>query len=95
MAHAAATCLFQQYDATDRALKQQLLGAVDNMFISALADPHVGYANTTTLQILTHLYATYAQITDCDLEDNKETMAAAYDVNLPIETLFKRIEECV
>ena len=95
MAHAAATHLLQQYDATDRALKQQLLGAVDDMFVSALADPHMGYANTTTLQILTHLYATYAQITDCDIEDNKKAMAAAYDLNLPIKTLFKRIEECV
>ena len=94
-AHALATRLFQQYDATDRALKQQLLGAVDDMFVSALSDPHVGYANITTLQLLTHLYATYALITDGDLEENKENMGAAYDVNLPIETLFKRIEECV
>ena len=95
IAHATATRLFQQYDATDRALKQQLLGAVDDMFVSALSDPHVGYANVTTLQLLTHLYATYALITDGDLESNKEAMAATYDVNLPIETLFKRIEECV
>ena len=95
VAQATATRLFQQYDATDRALKQQLLGAVDDMFVSALSDPHVGYANVTTLQLLAHLYATYAKITDCDLEENKETMTATYDVNLPIETLYKRIEECV
>ena len=91
VAYAAATRLFQKYDATYRALKQQLLGAVNDMFVRALLDPHVGYENVTTLQLLKHLYATYAQITDCNLEDNKEAMATAYDVNLPIETLFKRI----
>jgi len=76
VAHTTATRLFQQYDATDRALKQQLLGAVDNMFVSALSDSHAGYANISTLQLLTHLYNTYAKITDYDLEENKEAMAA-------------------
>jgi len=93
--HATNTRLFKQYDATDRALKQQLLGCMDDMFVNALADPHVGYAIVTTLDLLTHLYDTYAKITDGDLEDNKDTMASPYDVNLPIETLYKRIEECV
>merc|ERR1740124_215214 len=45
IAHVTATRLFQQYDATNRALKQQLLGAVDDMFVSVLFDPHIGYAN--------------------------------------------------
>jgi len=37
----------------------------------------------------------YAKITDYNLEENKEEMAANYDVNLPTEKFFKRIEECV
>ena len=65
------------------------------MFVSALSDSHVRYANVSTLQLLTYLYNTYAKIADYDLEENKEAMAANYDVNLPIETFFKRIEECV
>ena len=84
---------FKQYNATDRALKQQLMGAVDDMFVNILSDIHVGYANVTTLQLLTHLYNTHANITDGGLEDNKDVMAAPYDVNLPIETLYKRIKE--
>ena len=71
-AHASQSKLFQQYNATDRALKQILLGAVDDMFVNAICDPHVGYANVTTLQLLTHLYDTYAKITAGDLEENKE-----------------------
>ena len=93
--HTTNTRLFKQYDATDRALKQQLLGCVNNMFVNALSDTHVGYANVSTLDLLTHLYTAYAKIMDGDLEENKETMGAAYDVNLPIEKLFKRIEDGV
>ena len=54
------------------------------MFINILSDNHVGYANITTLQILTHLYSTYTNIADRGLEDNKDAMAAPYDVNLSI-----------
>ena len=70
--HASQFKLFQQYNATDRALKQILLSAVDDMLVNALCDPHVGYANVTTLQLLTHLYDTYAKITAGNLEENKE-----------------------
>ena len=86
---------FKQYDATDCTLKHQLLGAVDDTFVNVLSDTHVGYANVTTLQLLNHLYNTYANITDGRLEDNKDAMAAPYDVNLPIEPLYTRIEESV
>ena len=47
--HVQAINDFKQYDTTDRALKQQLLGAVDDMFVNVLSDTHVGYANFTTL----------------------------------------------
>ena len=65
------------------------------MFVNVLSDTYLGYANVTTLQLLTHLYNTYAKITDGELEDNKDAMTAPYNVNLPIETLYKRIEESV
>ena len=65
------------------------------MFINVLCDPHAGYANTTTLQLLTHLYDTYGRITDVDLRRNQEIMTESFDVNLPIEAFYRRIEECV
>ena len=86
--------VFFQYDATDKALKQLLIGAVDGIFISAVSDAHVAYANVTTLELLTHLYTTYGSITDADLRRNQEVMSEDLDINLPID-FFKRIEECV
>ena len=48
-----------------------------------------------THPFLSHLYNTYTNIIDGRLEDNKDAMAAPYDINLPIETLYRRIEEIV
>ena len=47
------------------------------------------------LQLLTHLYTTYAQISPGNLAFNKEQMIRDYDPNLPIEHLFLQIEEDV
>ena len=51
---------FNQYLQTDRALKGILIAAVDEAYIRSLRDKYIGYANVTTLDMLTHIYATYA-----------------------------------
>ena len=89
------TKLVKQYDATDKALKQLLLSAVDDMFVRTLRHRHVGYANVTTLQLLTHLYSVYANINPVDLQENDRRMKTPYDPNLPIEALFDQIEDAV
>ena len=90
-----ATKLYRQYDTTDKALKQLLLGAVDDMFVRSLRNRHIGYANVTTLALLTHLYTVYAKINTADLEANTARMKVPYDVNLPIETFFDQIEDAI
>ena len=65
------------------------------MFIYALPYPHVEYTNVTTLRLLTHSYDTYGKITPGDLRKNKEIMNQVIDLNLPIETFSRRIEDCV
>ena len=92
---ANATKLYKQYDTTDKALKQLLLGAVDDMFVRSLRNRHIGYANVTTLELLTHLYTVYAKINTADLEANTARMKVPYDVNLPIETFFDQIEDAI
>ena len=77
------------------ALKKQLLAAVEDIFICSLKQPYIGYGNVTVLDLLTHLFATYAQISPGDLAINEPRMTKDYDPNLPIETLFLQIEESV
>ncbi len=89
------TDIFKQYSTTDKALKQLLVGAVDEMFIRSLQTKYLGYLNVSTRQILDHLYAQYARISASDLQDNDVTFKKPYDPNLPIETLFDQIENCI
>ena len=47
-----ATAPFNEYDRTDKALRQILLSTVDKMFIRSLQHKYVGYGLTTTRTIL-------------------------------------------
>ena len=54
-AHVAATLAFNTFTGVNRALHQQLLGAVDNTFLRVLHKPHHRYSRPRTLDLLTHL----------------------------------------
>lgn len=92
VAFVEATNLFTQYSTTDKALKQLLVGAVDDMFIRSLQTKYLGYLNVSTRQLLDHLYAQYARISAADLQANDITFKKPYDPNMPIETLFDQID---
>jgi hypothetical protein len=53
----------------------------------------VGYANCTSLQLLTHLLTYYAIIAPTELTQNYERLNTPYDPNQPIETLFQQIQD--
>ena len=89
------TQFFFEYDSTDKDLKSLLISAVDETYIRSLRDKYIGYANITTLQMLTHLYAAYAKITEVDLEENDKRICADYDVNQPMEVIIKQIDDTV
>jgi hypothetical protein len=94
-----ATRLFdQQYKTyhetmrTDQAMKQQLLGCVEPIYVETLRNPHTGFTMVSTLQLLDHLYNNYGQISNVDLDENERKLKTKYDANLPIDTLFRQIE---
>ena len=63
------------------------------MFTRELKNRYIGYANTTTKDLLTHLFTTYGKISGNDLRLNVVKMNAAYDVNLPIKVLFNQVKD--
>ena len=65
------------------------------MLIRSLRHSYIGHTNVTTLQTLTHLYSTYAQINTGDLEANTARMKERYDIKLPIENVFGQIEDAM
>ena len=87
--------VYREYHNTDKALKSQLITAVDEMYIKALSHRITGFAQITTRQIIVHLYDNYGKLSPQDLKQNNDNMMTPYDVNTPIETLFEQIEEAV
>jgi len=87
--------IFNQYNATDKALKQQILIAVNDIYIKALKHPISAYSAVTTKQLLAHLYERYGNLTPQDLKYNDDKMNQPYDPNTPIENLYEQIEHAV
>jgi hypothetical protein len=77
----------------DQAIKKLILEAFDDACLNALSDEVVGYANCTSLDLLTHLLTFYATIAPTELTKNYERLNTPYDPNQPIETLFQQIQD--
>jgi hypothetical protein len=60
--HKEATQVYRTYHNVDQAIKKLIIEAFDDAYLNALSDEIVGYANCTSLQILTHLLTYYAMI---------------------------------
>ena len=94
-AHDAATLAFNTFAKVNRAMCQQLLGAVDDIFLQVLHKPHYGYSKSSTLDLLTHLYATYAVISNADWLDNDKRFRKPYSPSVPIEVAWRKIDYAV
>ena len=55
--------VFNEYTSLQLALRKQLIAAVEPIYLRAICDKYVGFGNSTILQMLTHLYKSYAKIT--------------------------------
>ena len=69
---------------TDKALKSQLIAAVDETCILATRHKYVGHSNVTPKYSLDHACSSYANITRGDLRDNEARMNQPYDPIQPI-----------
>jgi hypothetical protein len=88
-----ATHVYRTYHNVDQTIKKLLIEAFDDAYLNALSDEVVGYANCTSLDILTHLLTYYAMIAPTELTHNYERLNTPYDPNQPIETLFQQIQD--
>jgi hypothetical protein len=86
--HQEVTQVYRTFHNVDQAIKKLIIESFDDAYFNALSDEIVGYANCTSLQILTHLLTYYAMIAPTELTQNYERLNAPYDPNQPIKTLF-------
>jgi hypothetical protein len=85
--------VYRTYHNVDQAINKLIIEAFDDAYLNALSDEIVGYANCTSLDILTHLLTYYAMIAPTELTQNYESLNTPYDPNQPIETLFQQIQD--
>ena len=94
--HATNLRIFREWTATDSALKQQIIGNVNRMFLHTLSHCITGFANVTTRQMLTHLYQAYGRLNLLNIQENGSRMKAQYDPSQPtIEAFINLIEDGV
>jgi hypothetical protein len=77
-----------------QALKKQIIGVFEPMYLEILNDKMVGYVNISARDMLDHLFETYGNISAVDLEINFEYMRRAWDPQQPVESRFKQIQDC-
>jgi hypothetical protein len=93
--HSKNTRIWRKFQATVKSLKQLLLGAVGNIYTSALKHRVTGYANVSTRCLIEHLYSKYGNITVGDLEANDQRMKIPFDPNEPIKALYTQLEPAI
>ena len=71
-----------------------MIASKDN-FSRVLQRPHLVYSESTTLDLLTHLYATYTVITNTDYLTNNKCFCKAYAPTSPIEVVWQQIYDSV
>jgi hypothetical protein len=85
---------YRTYTSVQQALKKQIVTVFEPMYVDVLNDDMVGFVNITAREIMDHLCMTYSNITAVDLENSFEQMRRAWDLQQPVEYLFKQIQDC-
>ena len=88
-AHNTATLAFNTFHHVNCALRHQLLGAVEDTFVRVKHKPHRGCSGSSTLDLLTHLYETYAVISNADWLANDKRFREAYALTVPIKVAWR------
>ena len=91
--HTEDTRQWREFKNVSTALKNQLLSAVEDIYVRALRDRHVGYMNQSIRNLLTHLFENYGNITQLELEDNDTKMRSLWDPNSPFDCLVQQLED--
>ena len=76
--------LFRKYTDVDGALKNQIITAVEPVFLSLLVDQLTGFGQVSAPTMIQHLVSSYRTIEKIDLEENAVKLMGPYD---PAESL--------
>ena len=93
--HEESTRKFRLFKAVDNVLKNQLVNAIDKVYIKDLRDRVTGFVTRSIRDILQYLYRTYGSVTPAQLTANGERFRAPYDGSTDLEAYFNDIDDCL
>ena len=79
----------------DKSLNQQLLGAVEDIYVRVLKEKYFRYGKLPCLEVIYRLKANYYKITPAKLKLNIARMNAPNNINEPFKSIIKQIETAV
>jgi hypothetical protein len=85
---------FRQYTYMYNTLKNQVIKAVQPVYLLDLEDPITGLSASSPWQLIHHLMETYGAITDDDIQANRTKLVGPWNPDDPIETIFARGNAC-
>ena len=79
----------------DNALKNQLVKAIDDIYIKDLRYRVPGFATRSVMDILEYAYRKYRSVTPAKLTANDERFRVPYDGSIDLEAYFNGIGDCL
>ncbi len=92
--HEEALREWYEYDAMQKALKKQIMGAVDLKFINPLRGT-AGFNRITVRRMLEYLFEKYGTLTNVELNQNDKEMKKEWNPTDPFETIIMQIDDCI
>jgi hypothetical protein len=86
---------YQEYANVVKALRKQLVAAVDDAYIIALKHDRSMYNAVPLDQMLAHLYSEYGEISHEDFKHNESKFNEPWDRAEPIELIVSRWNKCI
>jgi hypothetical protein len=93
-AHKLRLATFKEVTGVEQALKQQIIKAVDNTYLTAIRNRQTNSLTGTVQQIINHLLDTYGRITPTMIDDYEQNLKSlTYDPASPIDNIFNAVED--
>ena len=83
----------QHYTAANGAFKQQIISVMETIFLYPIKDQLTGFGQFTALNIMDHLFSSYEEIDDINLEENDVKMMGPNNPTEPLACLLEHLDK--
>jgi uncharacterized coiled-coil protein SlyX len=77
------------------ALKNHIIQSIEDVYLLAMNDPYLAYANVTIKEMINYLFEQYGNIDSKALGENEKKMQQPWNPDTPFETVIKQINDAV